>query len=109
MSGRRRHHDEPVVEITSAPTSPREELAGRERRYMISMGIRTLCFVGAVIAFGTHLPWLGGVLLLGSLVLPVVAVIIANSMSPRIEGTPLDPGLHHHELGARPHDEHGDR
>ncbi|MBO9520973.1 MAG: DUF3099 domain-containing protein [Nocardioidaceae bacterium] len=99
MSGRRKHHDDPVVEITSAPTSPSEEIAHRERNYLISMGIRTICFIGGVVAISTGVVWLGIVLFVASLILPLFAVIVGNSVSPRLEGTPADPGLHHRELG----------
>jgi hypothetical protein len=109
MSGRRKHRDDPVVEITNAPTSPRDELAGRERRYIISMSIRTLCFIGAVVSFGVHLAWLGAILMIASLILPMLAVVVANSMVPRIEGNPVDPGLQHRELGPVERDDEGDR
>ena len=64
----------------------------RRRRYLLSMLIRTLCFVGAVVADG----WLRWVLVAGAFVLPYVAVVMANSASPRIAGSDLVPpgGLH---------------
>ena len=44
------------------------------------MAIRTLCFVGAVIAWQTIGAWLGAVVLLvGALVLPYTSVILANA------------------------------
>ena len=55
MAQRRTAHS---VRVTTAPRSRADEQAGRQRRYLISMGIRTLCFVGAVIADG----WLRWVL-----------------------------------------------
>jgi hypothetical protein len=61
------------------------------------MGIRTLCFIGAVVVGPGVLRW---VLVVGAFVLPYVAVVMANSASPRIEGTdlvPPDPG--YKELG----------
>jgi hypothetical protein len=97
MGWRHKHTDEDVVEITSAPTTPGEEIDGRERRYLISMGIRTACFLGAVLTIS--IPWLAAVLLLASFLLPAIAVVVANSASPRIGGSPTDPGLRHHELG----------
>lgn len=97
-----RRDAEPVARITSAPESPASELEHRERRYVISMTIRTLCFLGAVVS--VRIPWLCILLLLGSLVLPYVAVVMANSASPRptdepIEG-PGDLGRQHRELGG---------
>ena len=60
---------EPVYSVTSARSSQRDELGGRERRYVIAMGIRTVCFVGAVVAWQTVGAWLGAILFVGALVL----------------------------------------
>jgi len=70
---------EPVYSVTSARSGQRDEISGRERRYVISMAIRTLCFVGAVIAWQTVGAWLGAVLFVGALVLPYTSVILANA------------------------------
>ena len=88
---RRRDHASPV-RITTAATSRAEDIRHRQRRYLLSMLIRTLCFVGAVVADG----WLRWVLVAGAFVLPYVAVVMANSASPRIAGSDLVPpgGLH---------------
>jgi hypothetical protein len=100
MAGLRRGHRTDVVRITTAPESPGSEIAHRQKRYMISMGIRTLCFIAAV-AVGPG--WLRWVLVAGAFVLPYVAVVMANSASPRVEGTdPLGPGNSHPELGGGP-------
>jgi hypothetical protein len=64
-----------VFSITSAPESHSSELGAREKRYAISMGIRTLCFVGAVIVTGP-LRW---ILLTGAVFLPYVSVVMANA------------------------------
>ena len=89
--------DADVVRITSAPESPRAELGQRERRYMVSMTIRTVCFIGAVVVGDNWLRW---VLVAGAFLLPYVAVVMANSASPRVEGTGLaDPGPLHPQLG----------
>ena len=78
----RRDRSEPL-RITSAAGSRNEEIRGRERRYLISMGIRTLCFVLAVVFMGHWTMWL---FLAASLILPYVAVVLANV------GANLDPG-----------------
>jgi hypothetical protein len=70
---------EPVYSVTSARSGQRDEISGRERRYVISMAIRTLCFVGAVIAWQTVGAWLGAILFVGALVLPYTSVILANA------------------------------
>jgi hypothetical protein len=71
-----------VFSITSAATSQSEEIGGRERRYAISMGIRTVCFIGCVvIVTTTSMPWslFGWALLVGALLLPYTSVILANA------------------------------
>jgi hypothetical protein len=71
-----------VVRITTAPRSRRDDIAGRQRRYVISMTIRTVCFVLAVFCIGHWFMW---VFITASFVLPYVAVILANA------GAPTDP------------------
>ena len=86
MDGMSRREPEPV-RITSATRSHSDDISARQRRYLISMGIRTACFVGAVVAFLTLgngvVMW---VLVIASFVLPYVAVVMANA-----GGSP-DPG-----------------
>jgi hypothetical protein len=90
----RRRHDE-AVRITSAAESPGVDLAHRQRRYVVSMAIRTLCFIGAV--FARHVPWLCAVLIVAAFVLPYVAVVMANTASPRLPEEPFE-GPRHREL-----------
>jgi Flp pilus assembly protein TadB len=61
--------------ITSAPTGLSEDISGRQRRYFISMMIRTVCFILAVV-FPSPWRWF---FLLGAVGLPYVAVIVANA------------------------------
>jgi hypothetical protein len=70
---------EPLYSVTSAKSSQRDEIGGRERRYVISMAVRTACFIGAVIAWQTVGAWLGAILFVGALVLPYTSVILANA------------------------------
>ena len=91
------HHQE-AVRITTAPLSRSADIAHRQRRYVISMTIRTLCFVGAI-AVGPG--WLRWVLMAAALVLPYVAVVMANSSSPQVQGTDVEgPGSTHREIGS---------
>ena len=71
-----------VHRITSAAPALSDDQAGRQRRYLISMAIRTVCFLGAVFTQGA-LRW---TLIVGALVLPYLAVVIANA--GRESGTP---------------------
>jgi hypothetical protein len=76
---------EPVYQITSARRGVRDDVERRTRRYLISMGVRTGCFLGAVVAGG----WLRWVLIAGALVLPYLAVVFANGGRERIEEATL--------------------
>ncbi|MEP7090443.1 MAG: DUF3099 domain-containing protein [Nocardioidaceae bacterium] len=64
------------VRITTAPRSHRDDIALRQRRYLISMSIRTVCFVLAVVSIGHWFLW---VFLAASFFLPTIAVVVANS------------------------------
>src|SRR5207247_648553 len=65
----------PVYRITAAQRGLSEELRNRSRRYLWTMGIRTACLLGAVLAHGP-LRW---VLVVGAVLLPWVAVVTANA------------------------------
>lgn len=55
-----------------------EDIDDRQRRYLISMGIRTLCLVLAVVLWG-RIHWtLMGFLLVGAIILPYISVVFAN-------------------------------
>jgi hypothetical protein len=69
----------PVFSVTSAKSGQRDDLLGREIRYGISMGIRTLCFIGAVIVWQAGGGWWAWLLFAGALVLPYTSVILANA------------------------------
>ena len=72
------HVDAPVS-ITDAHASRSSEIRHRQNRYLLSMAIRTACFVGAVVATGV-LRW---VLVVAAFVLPYVAVVMANASGRR--------------------------
>lgn len=69
-------HDPTVQRVTSARGSHTEDVGRRMRNYAFSMGIRTLCVIGAVLAFPNWWAWL---FVPGAVVLPYVAVILANA------------------------------
>jgi hypothetical protein len=64
------------VRITTAPRSRSQDIGGRQRRYLISMGIRTLCVVLMMVFVGHWYSW---VFLAGAFFLPYVAVVLANA------------------------------
>jgi hypothetical protein len=80
----------PVFSVTSAKSGHQADLRGREIRYGISMGIRTLCFIGGVIVWQAGGGWWAWVLFAGALVLPYTSVILANAgVRQRAKGAEL--------------------
>jgi len=71
MRGRRAR---PVYEITDARRGLTDDVRYRQRRYIISMSIRTACFVLAVVSTGA-LRW---IFFVAALVLPYLSVVFAN-------------------------------
>lgn len=63
-----------VHSITAAATSHTADLNSRVRRYLVSMGIRTVCVILVVIVPGPA-RWVFAVL---AIVLPYIAVVMAN-------------------------------
>ncbi len=81
------------IRITTAQVSAGAELHSRELRYLISMGVRTVCFLGAVMVGPGPLRW---VLLAGAVFLPYVAVVMANTRKGRAEDADLMTALGDH-------------
>jgi hypothetical protein len=82
VADRRSEND--VYRITDAGVALSDDQAARTRRYLISMAIRTACFLGAVFTQG----WLRWTLVAGALLLPYVAVVIANAGRERRDPAP---------------------
>lgn len=81
MTGRagdrpRRGRPSGPVSITTALPSLSADVAARQRRYLLTMGIRTVSFVLAVLFTEGWLQW---VCIVAAVVLPYVAVIRANA------------------------------
>jgi hypothetical protein len=74
----------PVL-ITDAAQSRLEEFNDRRRQYAMVMSIRVICFILAIVV---SINWLRGVLIVGALVLPWVAVIAANQVKSRVSQKP---------------------
>lgn len=66
----------PAASTTSLPRAPRDEVASRFTRYMITMGIRIACFI--LMAVVQPLGWYTWVFAAGAIFLPYFAVIVAN-------------------------------
>jgi hypothetical protein len=86
---RQRSDQEDAVRITTASSSRNADIAVRQRRYLLSMSLRTICFVGAIIASLAGVNWLWPILIAGALVLPYIAVVMANAAGPRQDGFSL--------------------
>ncbi|BDZ47054.1 DUF3099 domain-containing protein [Naasia aerilata] len=75
--------------ITSLPQSPDQERRSRVLKYTIAMTIRTLCVVSLLFVQG----WWMAVAIVGAIVLPYFAVVIANVHSKPEQAAPvLRPG-----------------
>jgi len=55
-----------------------EDITYRQRRYLLMMGIRAVCFVGAVVMFVNHLGWLAAFPIVLAILIPYFAVVFAN-------------------------------
>ncbi len=72
---RRKDPREPVYQITGARRGVREDVDSRTRRYLVSMGVRTVCFILAVVTHG----WLRWAFIALALILPYLSVVFANA------------------------------
>jgi len=71
-----------VHQITDAGVALSDDQIGRTRKYLWSMGLRTICFVGAVVAPS---PW-RWIMVAAALFLPYLAVVVANAGRERSDG-----------------------
>lgn len=83
--------DNTVYRITEAGAPHSDDLNKRINKYLISMAIRTVCVILAVVVHG----WVRWIFIAGAIALPYVAVLLANSRNvrrgPRIEAVTADP------------------
>jgi hypothetical protein len=84
-----RHHSGEPVRITTANASRNADIAARQKRYLLAMGFRTVCFVAAIFV---TVGWLRVVLIIAALILPYVAVVMANAGSTKSDGFALLDG-----------------
>ena len=78
-----------IQSVTDAPGSAAEDQGERMRRYFTAMGLRGLCFVLAIVTTG----WLRWTFVAGAVILPYIAVVLANAVGPAKTGaiTRVDP------------------
>ena len=65
--------------VTSAPVSAADDQGHRVRRYLLTMGIRVVCGALALFTEG----WLRWTFVALAVVLPYIAVVMANAVGPR--------------------------
>ncbi len=73
--------------MTTAAAGASDDLRSRTRRYLLMMSIRFVCLPLAVIAQG----WFRWLFIIGAVVLPYVAVVIANVASRPAPGVISQP------------------
>jgi DUF3099 family protein len=64
--------------VTQARRSLSDDIAYRQRRYLLMMGIRAVCFVIAVVLFVNHFGWLAAIPAVAAIFIPYFAVVFAN-------------------------------
>lgn len=64
--------------VTQARRPKSEDIAYRQRRYLVMMTIRAVCFGAAVLMFVNHLGWLAAIPVVGAIIIPYFAVVFAN-------------------------------
>ncbi|MGW2542635.1 DUF3099 domain-containing protein [Kitasatospora sp. NPDC001574] len=79
--------DDEVFRITGARSSLTEDVRGRQRRYVASMLLRTVCVLLAVVLWDVQ-RWVAVAALAGGVLLPYFAVLIANAGRERAPGLP---------------------
>jgi hypothetical protein len=76
------------VVITDAERSRDDQLRTRQIRYLIMMSIRAVCLIVAAVLVSTHVPllplWIG-LCVVAMVLLPWLAVILANDRPPKEE------------------------
>ena len=93
MARTRRGAQDPI-RITTASAGAAADIDSRQRRYLIAMGVRTLCFLAVAALAITHLGpgWLPWIFVVGAVVLPYVAVVMANAATTKSDGFALRDG-----------------
>ena len=90
------------MRITDAAPSQAQQLRYRELRYVLMMSIRAVCLVMVVVLVSLHVPllWLWvPILAIGMVVIPWLAVILANDRAPKQRHQPMNqPARPQHAL-----------
>jgi hypothetical protein len=95
VPGRRKPRSDQAYLVTEARESRSAEISQRERRYLLLMGIRVVCFIITVVLVVNHVGWLAVLPAAGAIVLPYFAVVVANARRQTGAGSlrPYQPNL----------------
>jgi hypothetical protein len=74
----RKQGESEIFRITGARTGLTEDIRGRQRRYVVSMAVRTVSVILTVVLWNVERP-LAWVMLVAGALLPYVAVVFANA------------------------------
>jgi hypothetical protein len=69
---------ERVQLVTEAQPALSADIAARQRRYLIMMGIRIACFAATIALFVAGAGWLAAFPAVGAIAIPYFAVVLAN-------------------------------
>jgi len=64
--------------VTEAQPALSADIAARQRRYLIMMGIRIACFAATIALFAAGAGWLAAIPAVGAIAIPYFAVVLAN-------------------------------
>ena len=73
-----RGRNQDVHTVTQARRPMSEDIAYRQRRYLIMMSFRAVCFGITILLFVNHLGWLAAIPAVFAIFVPYVAVVFAN-------------------------------
>ncbi len=78
-----------VQSVTTASPGRSDDISARQRRYLWMMGIRIVCVPFALLVEG----WARWVFIIAAVVLPYLAVVVANAVARPAPGaiTPVEP------------------
>ena len=86
-----------VPSATNLPQAAQDDQNRRMRQYLLSMGIRTVCFVAGVLLWGVN-KWIAGACFVLATILPYIAVVLANATGKRkidvVGSVPVEPSTH---------------
>jgi hypothetical protein len=99
-----RHRHDSAQSVTSAAESRTEDQARRLKQYLLTMSVRTVCFV-LLVVIDHPIRWLFAFL---AVFLPFIAVVAANAVKPRAVGRvrPVVPTVDDtRQVGPAPHED----